>query len=254
MAPSVAPGSQMRSMGSAVRRKGGGDFGDMQAHQAGLDHHFTGEFHARGAEIHALHALLSEGAHATVKIAAGGAEEEPADPGKQRIAKVTMQKGHGMVADATMKPIAHNQVGAGSQLFQKSRKVADVIAAVAVGHENVVAARRANSTTQGASVSLFRHFDDASPFGAGNLLGAVRGAVVCDDHLAVDPVFFERSQGLADAGGYRIALVQAGKNDGDLRFILGRLDEVADSFLGVLEAVAHETMARGSGETPPSSC
>jgi hypothetical protein len=112
--PSVAPGTQMRSMAPAVTRKSRGDFGNMQAEQARLHDHFAGKFHACGAKIHPPQAVLAEGAHAAVKIAAGSPEKESADPSKQGIANIAMQKGHGIVTDAAMESIAHDEVGARS--------------------------------------------------------------------------------------------------------------------------------------------
>src|SRR6266498_1381770 len=84
----------MRWTISSIWRKRGRNLGNLHAQEAGLDYHFAGEFHSRGAKIHALESRVGESADAAVKVLDRGPEQCPANRGKDRRADIAVLPGH----------------------------------------------------------------------------------------------------------------------------------------------------------------
>jgi len=73
--PTVAEGAQMRRATTAIGVEDHRNLADLLPVQGRLDHHFAGEFHARGGQTEPLAAVLAEGPEAAMGIADAGAVE-----------------------------------------------------------------------------------------------------------------------------------------------------------------------------------
>ncbi len=110
-------------------------------------------------------------------------------------------------------PVAHDELGAVVELVDEARNLLEVVREVGVDHHDVVAPGLREAGEVGAPVAAPRLVDDPGAGEGGENAAAVVGAVVDDDHFAVEAVLVEdalrRVHALADALG----LVQAGDDD-----------------------------------------
>ena len=128
--------------------------------------------------------------------------------------------GHGTGHDRALEPAAHAEILAVHELLDQRHRLAKVVRAVGVGHDDETAAGRDNPTDQGVAIALVHDHDNtgAEPLGLGP--AAVGAAVVGDDHLAAQPVSGvqgrQRLLSLGDAGRQGGHLVEAGHDDRDV--------------------------------------
>src|SRR5437763_1476983 len=115
--PPIMPGAQVRRMTAALGRECCRDSAHSHPEKPSLNPHQAGEFHAGRTDVHAFVAVFSEGPKAAVKVSRGRTEEEPPDGGEHRIAEIAMKWRHSSIADPSEKAVAHDQVGAISQLL-----------------------------------------------------------------------------------------------------------------------------------------
>ena len=137
-------------------------------------------------------------------------------------------------------PVPHDQLGTAVELADEARDLLEVVREIGVDHHDVVATRRREAGEVGAAVAAPRLVDDPGAGEAGEDAAAVVGAVVDDDHLAVEAVLVEdalrRVHALADALG----LVQAGDDN-----------RHADRIM-LTEAAAASNRFRLSRQLPPA--
>ncbi|HEU5234253.1 MAG TPA: hypothetical protein VFU50_15430 [Terriglobales bacterium] len=75
-----------------------------------------------------------------------------------------MKERHSSRPNLAAEAIAHNEISTSVQWLKKMIEMSDVVAIIAVSHEDVIRASGANTCAQSAPVASFRYFDDASPF------------------------------------------------------------------------------------------
>ena len=206
--PAVAPGAQMRRAAAAVGRERGRNLGDAKIGERGFDDHLAGKLHAGGAQIEAEDGSRRKARRPQWKSPDGDAEKEAADGGEHGVAEVSMQRRHRAGLDIAAEAVAHDQVVAGSSLVRK-RGVAEVVAGVGIGHEDVFAAGGFDAGHEGGAVARMGTATTRAP-SSWRYLRAVGAAVVGDEDFAVDVVVAEGGDGLANAEGERLCLVEEG--------------------------------------------
>jgi hypothetical protein len=82
--------------------------------------------------------------------------------------------------------------------------------------------RRGDAAHQSTTVTALEHPHEPNAETLGDLLRAVRAAVVGNDHLAGDFVFRQGLQSFADASRKRLGLIEAGHDDGHFRRCVAR--------------------------------
>jgi len=204
----------MRRPGAAVRLQRGRHLLDAQAGQRSPHHHFAGELHSRGLEVQPADGFGVEAAQAAMEIAGADAEEQAAEIAEHRVAEITVQHRHGAGLDAAPETVAHHQLRPVAQARHEGVERAEIVAVVGVAHDDEAATGGGDAAQQGSSVTLLRDRHDARAHPARDLLRAVGAAVVGDQHLARDTGALEETLRLADAGGERLGLVEAGHQDG----------------------------------------
>jgi hypothetical protein len=79
----------------------------MHPEQTSLHHHFAGELHAGRTNVHAMEAVLPEGANPAVKVSARRPEEQSPNPREPRVTDMRVKKRHDIALDTAMETIAH---------------------------------------------------------------------------------------------------------------------------------------------------
>ena len=103
-----------------------------------------------------------------------------------------------------------------AQPIDEQLQAAEVVGVVGIAHDHVTAGRGGDPLLQGAAVALAVDVDDPGAVRPGDLGGAVRAAVVGDDHLAPDSHLLQRPHALATQRPTVQALIQAGHDHRDL--------------------------------------
>src|SRR5690242_16498544 len=145
MAPTVAPGAQVRRSAAAVRGEGGGHLSYLQTHEAGFDHHFAGKLHSGSAQAQFFVTGFAEAAQPTVKITALATEKQPSHERQHWIPHISVQERHGAGLDATGKTVSHHQVITSTQFLEKTRNMPKVVAVIGVTHDEITAASGADA-------------------------------------------------------------------------------------------------------------
>src|SRR6185436_2935918 len=216
MPPAVAPGAQVRRPSAPVRRERGRDFGDAPSRQRRLHYQLARELHAGGPQVERAHGFAVEAAQAAMEVADPRAKQQAADEAQHRVAEVAVQKGHGPFADLAAKAVAHDQRIAFAQPGHEAVEAREVIAVVGVAHDDVAAARRGDPSGQRRAVAAPGHVDHSRAGALRQLARAVVGAVVGDQHFAVDSRALQEAARLGNAAADGHRLVQAGHQNRQL--------------------------------------
>ncbi len=216
MAPAVADAPQVRAAIAAVGIERDGDFFDAQLDQGALNDHLAGHLHAGHLEAHLAVGGLGEAAHPAVRIADAGLEDHVEEPTQAGVSDPTVVPGHGAGLDLAGEAIAHDQIGAAAKRGEESLEVGEIVALVAVGHDDVAAGGFVEAAAQRVAVAAERLLDHSGAGGGGQSGAVVDRAVVDDDHLAGCRQVGQRRLRLPHAGGHGPRLVEARHDDGDL--------------------------------------
>src|SRR5690242_11367171 len=165
MAPTVAPGAQVRRSAAAVRGEGGGHLSYLQTHEAGFDHHFAGKLHAGSAQAQCFVTGFAEAAQPAVILTALAMEKQPSHERQHRILQITVHERHGAGLNAPGKTVAHYQRMTGAQLRQETRYMPEVIAVIGVTHDQITATSSADAPREGVATSLLLHVDNTRTHG-----------------------------------------------------------------------------------------
>ena len=178
------------------------------------------------AQVQPRQHVAAQRAHAAVRVADAGAEEDVEDAGQDRVADVAVQPRHRARVDV-VHPVAHDELGALVEVLDEARDLAEVVREVGVGHHDVAAARGGEAGQVGAAVAAPRLVDDPRAGRGGQLGAAVLGRVVGDDDLAGDAAAPPApSSAVRDAALDVRLLVEARDHDRDDELVdLGRLGE-----------------------------
>jgi hypothetical protein len=193
MTPAIAPTSQMWWSTSSIRVKNYRHLCDSHPQESTFDDHLAGELHSRGLKIHLLVRRLREPSQSTMEVTNGAAKENFADPRQDRIPNPFVLPRHGSRFDAPSKPVAHHEIGPITQLCDKRRDGAKIITIVGITHDYVFAPSRLDSAPERITISLGFHVDDSGAQATGNLLRAIRTAVVGNYYLSINRVRLKRS-------------------------------------------------------------
>jgi len=80
-----------------------------------------------------------------MEIAAWTPEQQTTDSGKNGVAEIPMQRGHGTRHDSTAKAIPHHQFIALAQPLDESWDVREVVAIIRVPHNDILSACGSNA-------------------------------------------------------------------------------------------------------------
>src|SRR6202008_2168280 len=108
-----------------------------------------------------------------MEIPAGAVEEHAADGAQHGVAQIAVQRRHRTRLDATKEPIAHHQLIAGTKFRDEEIQAAEIVAVVGIPHNDVTAARCADTGQQGAAITLLGNRYDASTLHGSDLLRTV---------------------------------------------------------------------------------
>src|SRR5207248_5505237 len=139
----------------------GGDLRDSHSLERSLDHHLTGELHARGAQAEAGIGVATQPAKPAVEVAEGSLEEKAPDGAEHRIAEISMLPGHRSGVDSTYEPVSHHQVVTLAQLFDEGQDLGEVVAQVRIADDHEGAARRLDSRPDRRPVAPLARAHDA---------------------------------------------------------------------------------------------
>jgi hypothetical protein len=190
------------------------ELADVQALLRRADHHLARELHAGRAQVQPREDVAPERAHAAVRVAHAGLEEEVERAREHRVADVAVMPRHGARLDP-VHAVAHHEVGARLELGQEARDLVEVVRQVRVAHDDVAAAGGREAGQVRASVAAARLVHDARSGRRRELGAAVLGCVVGDDHLAGNAF---PAQDVAGGPHDRLdvlLLVEAGDHDRD---------------------------------------
>src|SRR5207245_6170988 len=129
--------------------------------------------------------------------------------------------GHGAGLNTSGKAVAHHKVSALAPFGDKLGHLREVIAVVAVSHDDEVALRGFDARTKGVSVSLGGNMDDARAVLLGDVDGAVGRAVVGYDDLATNAGGGKRRASLIDADRDGFRFVETRNDHGDFEGLGG---------------------------------
>jgi hypothetical protein len=176
-------------------------------------------------------------------------EEHAADEGEDRVADPAMRPHHGAGLDAAREAIAEHEVVSLPQAVDQRLDGGEVVAVVGVAHDHETTADGFDAADQRAAVALARDVDHGHAKLARYVLRTVGASVVGDDDLSRQAVPFDRRARLADAGGERLRLVEAGHNDRDLD--RGGGSAIAMRADALRDAHGWERVARGPARSCP---
>ena len=129
--------------------------------------------------------VAAQRAHAAVGVADGRRVNEVQEPGQDRVADPAEQSASRRAGCSSIRlPITSSAPSSSSR--DEARDLVEVVGQVGVGHHDVVARRGGEAGQVGAAVAAARLVDHGRAGGARERRAAVLGAVVDDDHLAVE--------------------------------------------------------------------
>ncbi len=211
MAPAVAERRELRLALPRVERDR--QLADVEARARRPDNHLRGELHPGR-----LQRERREHVRRTARMPQWAS---PTGVRKSRFRKpdriglpIAAERRHRARLDG-LHPVPHHELCAVVELTDEARDLLEVVREVGVDHHDVIAAGLREAGEVGAPVAAPRLVHDPRTGEAREDAAAVVGAVVDDDHFAVETMLVEdplrRGHALADALG----LVQAGDDDGD---------------------------------------
>ena len=137
-APAVAPGVQLRVAGARVVVDR--NLADRDVALRGLEVHLERELHAGRLQVEPLRGRPADRAQSAVRVRDLEPEEQVQDPRQDRVPDPAVQPRHGAFVDPASVAGAEHEVLPVVELLQERVQVAEVIGAVGVAHEDVVAA------------------------------------------------------------------------------------------------------------------
>ena len=144
------------------------------------------------------------------------AMNSPSGKSEDWISDPTMFPRHGSWHDgaaAGRHATAHDKIVTLVEIGDEGFDAGKVIAVIGISHEDPLAGRRFNATAERVAVSFARDVNDAGTFADGDVLRAIRAAIVGDDDFTLDSRFADGFPGFPDAGGEGFRLVQAGHDN-----------------------------------------
>jgi hypothetical protein len=156
-----------------------------------------------------------------MKIVGGAAEEEATDECQNWVADPAVFPGHGARDDlspASWHAAAHDEVGAGAELFDEGFDFSEVVAEIGVTHDEESSVGGFHSGAEGVAVAFFGDIDNVGAELAGYVLGSVGAAIVGDEDFALDSGSRESALGCGNAIGQCFSLIEAGHEDCDFHF------------------------------------
>ena len=121
-----------------------------------LHHHFRGEFHSRGVELHSIECIPLERAQAAVEIVCRTFEKQAAKKCQHRVSNPAMLPWHRAFHDPPLSPrhpATHHQVVSGFQLLHEGCDTAEIVAVIGVADNNPLTSRRGYAAAQRAAVT-----------------------------------------------------------------------------------------------------
>ena len=165
-----------------------------------------------------------------MEIPAGAVEQQAAERAEHRVAEIAVQRRHRSAMDHPGEAVAHDKLGAVAKAVEEQVQLAEIIAVVAVAHDDITAPRRTDAGAQGAAVAFLRHPDKPGAETVRQFDRTVRAAVVGHQDFAPHPRAGEEAERLADARRQRPCLIQAGHQDGQFQALSGRCGRGRDRF------------------------
>src|SRR6185436_14429807 len=116
-----------------------------------------------------------------------------------RITEVSMQRRHGVWADAALEAVAHHERIAAAQLLHEPVEPAEIVAVVGVAHDDVAAAGGGDAGAERRAVAALGGRDHPGPGLRREPARFIARAVVGDQHLALDAGTLEEAARFLDA-------------------------------------------------------
>ena len=144
-------------------------------------------------------------------------EEQSSDGRKNWVAEISVQWWHSARFDAALEPIAHYEIVAVAQFFQKARNIAKIVAAIWIAHDDVLAMGGSDTTHQSASVATSMDIYDSRSHSSSDLRRSVSASIVSYDDFAANVLILYCRLSLRDACAKGLGFVQTWHHHGQLR-------------------------------------
>ena len=134
---------------------------------------------------------------------------------QQRVHDTSSPPRHGASIRAGSVEVAAalDKIASRAEADDESNQIAEVVASIRVGHEDILASSRFNTALQCGAVTSLRHMHDADAKFPRDLNGVVRAAVVDDNNLRPDLRLGNHFLRSSDAIPKRLRFVQARYDD-----------------------------------------
>jgi hypothetical protein len=144
-----------------------------QPHADRLQHHLGGVLPRLGSQAHAAERVTGDAPHPAVDVAEMAAVETVEDPRGGGRAEIAMQSRHRSRLDRALPARAHRVLGAAAHGVDEWGELAEVVGAVGVAHDHVLAAHIRQCVDVGPAESSPGGLEDTCPALEGKLGGTV---------------------------------------------------------------------------------
>src|SRR5579871_2319958 len=159
MPPAITPSPKMRGTVAPVRIQRCGYFDDFQFRNRRLHYHLAGKFHSGRLKSKTENGIPPETAKTAMKIPARAPKKQAPYGRQHRISDIPVQCRHRPWPDSATKTVSHDQIETFPETCHKQIECAEVIAVIAVAHDDECPTCRTNSSHKRAAISPFRDSD-----------------------------------------------------------------------------------------------
>ena len=152
--------------------------------------HFRCELHSRAVQGQSKRRFSVKCTQAAVKIPNGRMKPQSCQTRQKRYADPVGER-HGTGGDTAGKTVPHHQPVSLPQCIHKRIRMAEIVTAVCVSHENIPPFRRRNPTQQSRTISLLRYGNNPGTVSGSDIRRTVRRTVVSDQDLRIQTKPFD---------------------------------------------------------------
>ena len=181
-----------------------------------LEHHLRRILPGLRLQLEALQRIAGDPAHAAMDVGEVARVENVQDPGRDWRPQIAVQRWHRTGLDVAAEPRAHHELEPRAELLDECDQLAEVVRAVRVAHEHVLAADVRQGIDVGAAQAALGRLEHARAARQRDLPGPVVAAVD-DQHLTCDSGLGEARLAPVDEIPDRQLLVQGRDDDRNLR-------------------------------------
>src|ERR1700680_2446640 len=126
-----------------------------------------------------------------MEIFARAVEEQSSNEGENGVPEILVQPWHGSRLDPTLEAVAHYEIVALSQFFKQPRDIPEIITAIGVSHDDVLAARSINPVHKRIAVATCLDVYDPSSHPKRDFGRSVTTAVIGHDNFTANLIILD---------------------------------------------------------------